>query len=264
MVASRWKTGRLGAFFAASIVAVGGSALSIATAMPVLFVLRPADGMAASAGGFAALFVASYVGYALAGAVYLAWSGRGLGYLDVRLPTLGDVGYVVAGIFSVFAAVVVVGLVVTRLGVESTPHNLFEAGMDPSILLVLLPLVLFVNAPVEELVFRNVVQKRLAENFSQPTAVILASAIFAVVHLPAYFNPMLSATAVSLAVVFVASLVFGTVYARTRNVVVPSVVHGIFNAVQIAAFYLFVSGEETLGVGMSTVPGELIRVLTVL
>ena len=242
------KGSKLGATLVTSGVAVAGSILSIVTAVPVVLVLQPGSDLSASPAGFAALFVASYVGYALAGVAYLAWSDRGFGYLDVEVPDVRDLLYVVAGIVGVFAAVIALGILISLLDTPSTPHNLFEPGMNPQILLVLIPLVLFVNAPVEELVFRNIVQKRLAESFSTPSAIVLASVIFGVVHLPSYYNPNLQATAVSLGLVTVASLVFGAVYAKTDNVVVPSVVHGVYNAVQIGLFYLFVSADQTLGV----------------
>ncbi|MFD1587051.1 CPBP family intramembrane glutamic endopeptidase [Halorientalis brevis] len=241
---------KLGATLVTSGVAVAGSILSILTAVPVVLVLQPGSDLSASPAGFAALFVASYVGYALAGVAYLAWSDRGFGYLDVEIPDVRDLLYVVVGIVGVFAAVIALGVLISLLDTPSTPHNLFEPGMNPQILLVLIPLVLFVNAPVEELVFRNVVQKRLAESFSTPSAVVLASVIFGVVHLPSYYNPDLRATAVSLGLVTVASLVFGAVYAKTDNVVVPSVVHGVYNAVQIGLFYLFVSADQTLTAGL--------------
>lgn len=237
---------RLGATLVTSGVAVAGSILSILTTIPVFLLLEPGSELALSPIGFAALFVASYVGYALAAVAYLRWSGRGFEYLDVELPDVRDLLFVLVGIVGVFAAVIVLGVLISLLDTPSTPHNLFEPGMNPRVLLVLIPLVLFVNAPVEELVFRNIVQKRLAESFTDAGAIVLASVIFGVVHLPAYYNPDLRATAVSLGLVTVASLVFGTVYAKTDNVLVPSAVHGIYNAVQIGLFYLFVTAEETL------------------
>jgi len=241
------RESKLRATLVASGVAVAGTVLSVVTAIPVVLVLQPGSELAVSPLGFAALFVASYVGYALAGVAYLAWTGRGTAYLDIDVPGRRDLGFVVVGIVGVFGAVIALGALISLFDAPSTPHNLFEPGMNPRVLLVLVPLVLFVNAPVEEFVFRNVVQKRLAETFSTRSAVVLASLVFAVVHLPAYYNPDLRATAVSLALVTVASLVFGYVYAETDNVLVPSAVHGIYNAVQIGLFYLFVTGEQTLG-----------------
>ena len=250
MVGDPTQGSKLRATVVTTIVAVVGTVLSVLTAIPVVLFLRPGSEMATSPPGFAALFVASYVGYALAGVIYLAWSGRGLGYLDVAIPDRRDLGYVVLGVVGVFGAVMALGVLISLLDTPSTPHNLFEPGMNPRVLLVLIPLVLFVNAPVEEFVFRNVVQKRLAESFSTPGAIGLASLIFAVVHLPAYYNPDLRATAASLGLVTVAALVFGIVYARTDNIVVPTVVHGVYNAVQIGLFYLFVTGEETIAPGL--------------
>jgi len=245
-MATRTRSGpRLRAVLAATAVAVLGTVASVFAAVPVVVLVGPSAVVDPTVGPFAALFVASYVGYAFAGVAYLHWTGRGLAYLDVRIPTRRDLLYVGGGTVGIFTVVATLGTLVSLFDVPSTPHNLFEGGLDPNVVLVLIPLVLFVNAPVEELLFRNVVQKRLAEDFSDTTAVVLGAVVFAVVHVPAYYNPALAAMAVSLALVFVASLVFGYLYVRTDNVVVPSAVHGIYNAVQIALFYVVLTSEET-------------------
>lgn len=72
-------------------------------------------------------------------------------------------------------------------------------------------------------------------------------AIFAVVHVPAYYHPDPAVVASSIGVIFGGSLVFGWVYARTDNLVVPALVHGAFNAIQILLLDALVSTDPTLG-----------------
>jgi membrane protease YdiL (CAAX protease family) len=131
------------------------------------------------------------------------------------------------------------------LGVESTTHSLIRAAQDnPGILLALVPLSYLVVGPGEELLYRNVVQKSLSTEFSPPGAVVVASAIFAAVHLPAYADPSGSALAVlnTLAVVFVLSLILGALYERTENVAVSALVHGSFNAIAFLVTYVEITG----------------------
>lgn len=234
----------------AVVVAVAGIVASGLATVPVLLAVDPTG--AQSLSGFALLFLANYAGMALTVVLYLVVAGRGLSYLDVSLPGVRDLGYVLGGTVAAFLAVATVGALVTLLGLETTPNAVLEPalGGNTDLLLLLVPLVLFVNAPVEELLFRNVVQKRLYGAFSRAPAVVVASAIFAAVHAPAYYdfaNPNLEATAVSIAVIFAGSLVFGWTYARTDNVVVPSAVHGLFNAVQIGLLYVALEQQATLG-----------------
>lgn len=179
---------------------------------------------------------------------YLRLSGRGWSYLDLRRPGVRDLKYVVLGTAGGFAVVTALGALVQALGLPTTPNTILEPALagDTTFLLVLVPLVLLVNAPVEELVFRNVVQKRLYGAFGKAWAVVVASLVFAVVDLPVYYNPDLLASAVSVAIVFAGSLVFGWVYARTDNLLVPAIVHGLFNAANILLLYVYLTTEPTI------------------
>lgn len=238
----------LHAILVATAYGLAGVVLSALGGLVAVLLLPWAGEGAMSLPGFVVLFVASYAGMLGAVWLFLRRSGRDASYLDVEWPGVRDVGYGLLGFVGGFAALLAVGWLVSLLDLSTTPNAVLEPGLagDTTYLLVLIPLVLLVNAPAEELLYRNVVQKSLYGHFSKPGAVVLASAVFAVVHLPAYFNPNLGATGVSLAVVFVGSLVFGWVYARTDNVVVPAVVHGLFNAVQIALLYVYLTADPTL------------------
>jgi hypothetical protein len=243
------RRGKLGATIAATGVAAAGMILSVVTAIPVLLIVEVGPDGSTSLVGFAALFVASYVGLLVAAWGYLRYSGRGYGYLDLLVPSRRDLKYVAGGTVSIFVVVVVIGVVYASLGVQTTPNAVTEPGLEnPDYLLVLVPLVIFVNAPAEELLFRNVVQKSLYGTFSRRNAVLVASVIFAVVHVPAYYHPDPAVIGASIGVIFGGSVVFGWVYARTDNLVVPSLVHGLFNAIQILLLYTLVTSDPTLGV----------------
>jgi membrane protease YdiL (CAAX protease family) len=128
---------------------------------------------------------------------------------------------------------------ITGLGLPAADHALFDPTDDanPSLLLLLVPLVLFVNGPVEELLYRNVVQKYLAERFNTLTAVGIASVIFALAHLPAYFTANPAGIVVTLGLLFVVSCLWGALYAHTRSLVVVSAIHGLYNAVLLGMVY---------------------------
>jgi len=245
--------------------------------------------------------VALGFGTATGAAAYLWVSDRGLDFIDVELPSLRDVGYALAGVVGLFAALFAINLLIEQLGIPSSDHGIVEQAKDaPQILLVLAPLSLLIVGPGEELLYRNVVQKSLYETFSRRGAIFIASVIFASVHVLAYGGgvaPPLALLAgilaaipfvallgmlylragdssgpavaygllalliavgifvsvlvtgfsvsiggvqsvlVSLGLVFVLSLVLGGIYARTENLVVPAVVHGVFNAVQFLLLY---------------------------
>jgi membrane protease YdiL (CAAX protease family) len=103
--------------------------------------------------------------------------------------------------------------------------------------LALVPLSFLLIGPGEELLFRGVVQGRLRQAFSPIAAVVIASAIFAAVHVVA-LSGSAGGRAVTVGVLFLPSLVFGAAYERTGNLVVPSLIHGGYNATLFGLFYL--------------------------
>lgn len=179
---------------------------------------------------------------------YISMSDLDRSYVDARLPSRREWGYVVGGTFLLLLANVTISALFGWLGVESTTHSLIRAAEDdPAILLPLVPLSYLVVGPGEELLYRNVVQKSLREEFSGVGAVAVASVIFAAVHLPAYADPNGTTLALlnTLAIVFTLSLILGSVYERTGNLAVSALVHGSFNAVAFAVAYAEITG--TLG-----------------
>lgn len=189
--------------------------------------------------------VANGLGTASVALVFLYASGRGLAYLDLERPGWRDLGYVVVGVVALVAAQYAVSLFYAAFGVESASHGLADAvAENPEILAALIPASWLFVGPGEELLYRNTIQKSLYERFPTWAAIVATSAVFAVVHLPAFAGGSSLATGASLALVFFLSLVLGWVYARTGNLLVPAAVHGTFNVVQFLLLY-----EEVAALG---------------
>lgn len=186
------------------------------------------------------LFVLEYAGYALVAAGFLYVTHRGRAYLDVSVPSVRDFGYIAAGVVGSLAIWGIALVGITGLGLPAADHALFDDAVesDPALLLALVPLFLLVNGPVEELLYRNIIQKYLAERFSVAAAVVLASAIFALAHLPVYLTAGVGPAAVTLALLFLISVFWGWLYVRTGSLVVVAAVHGIYNALLVAGVYI--------------------------
>ncbi|MEY7849327.1 lysostaphin resistance A-like protein [Natrarchaeobius sp. A-rgal3] len=246
---------RDGSPIVATAVAIGLAIFGIAatqlTTLPA-FLLDPAlitSPGDASITARTALMVLNFLGFALAGGIYLAATDRGWSYVDWRMPTGRGWIYVLVGIVGSIAFYFLVSILVQLLSLPTTDNQVMEyvAG-DQTMILVMILIVFFFNAPAEEFLFRNVIQKRLYDAFTRMQAVVVASLIFALVHIPAYLaasGDLLSigpdalfATTVSLAVVFGGSLIFGYLYAKTDNLVVPTAAHAAFNAFQFGLLYL--------------------------
>lgn len=188
------------------------------------------------------------------GLAFLLATGRGLEYVDLRMPDVRDLAYVGIGLVALVGGFLAISVTVQYLGLPSADNRIAEPAMDGNteILLLLIPMSFLVVGPAEELLYRNVVQKYLAGTFSQGGAVVVASGLFAAAHLPSYASANPVATLVSLLIVFVLSLVLGAVYARTRNLLVPAFIHGTYNAALFALLYyaLTYGDPEQLAVGL--------------
>jgi len=95
---------------------------------------------------------------------------------------------------------------------------------------------ILVVGPVEELLFRGVVQGGLRRAFDAAPAILIASLVFGLVHFPA----VAGTTAERLAYVGVVvglGCVLGYLYERTDNILIPGFAHGLYNAAIYAVLW---------------------------
>lgn len=175
----------------------------------------------------------------------LQWLDRDRSWLDVSVPSLRDLGMVVAGLVALLVVLQGLTAVISQFGLplpESSVEQQAQESNNPEFLLVLVPLSFLAIAPSEELLYRGVVQKYLYDSLGKNGAVVAASVIFAVIHFSQYASPNPVRMFVSLSVVFILSLGLGYIYARTDNLVVPILIHGAYNALIFIAMYARVTG----------------------
>lgn len=216
---------------------LGGVVFGNAVALVTIVVL-PVEGLLA---GFPGIIVGSGIGAAIFVAGYIARSRHDWSFIDVAMPSGRDLAYAVGVIGVLLVALIGVSQVLEVLGVEPSPHDIEQTARDgdPRLLLLLIPLTILVIGPAEEVLFRNILQKRLSETISVGGAIAATSVLFALVHLPAYAtSDSLLQIGSSLGVVFVLSILLGYSYVKTQNIVVPSIAHGVFNAFQFGILYL--------------------------
>lgn len=227
---------------AASAALVGLAAYLLVEALSVLFV----TGLSTVLVENLALVVGASVAYVVgAGGVYVAYvryRDLPLNYAKLYLPDFEDVVWTVAGFVAMFGVLMTVSLVSQLvLDVEPAEHGLIQPVQeDPALALYLLPLVAVVVAPLEELIYRGLVQTRLREVFDATSAVGLASFLFAVIHVAAYsaLSESVLQTLVPLVLIFGVAVVMGGVYEKTGNLFVPVALHSFFNGLQMVVLYL--------------------------
>nr|WP_233265024.1 CPBP family intramembrane glutamic endopeptidase [Halomarina oriensis] len=111
------------------------------------------------------------------------------------------------------------------------------------LLLLLVPLSLVLVGPGEELFYRGVVQGWLRESFGPVGAVLTASVLFASIHVPGLVGASATSVVATLAIITFLAVYLGALYEYTGNLVVPALVHGLYNATQ----FLLAYGQATGG-----------------
>ncbi|MCU4743244.1 CPBP family intramembrane metalloprotease [Halobacteria archaeon AArc-m2/3/4] len=212
-------------------------------------------------------FILNFLGFFVAGGLYLAYTGRGWSFVDLEMPSWRDWKYATAGIVASIVFMITVSLLAQLANLPAADSQIVEyIGGDTTLVLYLIVIVFLFNAPAEEFLFRNVIQKRLYLAFTRMQAVVATSLVFALVHFPVYAATVdsLVATAVSLTVIFGGSIIFGYIYAKTDNLVVPTLAHAGFNALQFGNLYILleyypeeVDMETAMAVGTAIVGGLL-------
>jgi len=186
------------------------------------------------------------IAFPLLSLIYVRWSGHDWSFLNVKTPSLKQVGWAVLTFVGAFVLALIAAVVVQTLGLEAASNSGAEtAQQNPEIIPYMIVAAILLIGPGEELLFRGVIQGTLREYFSAPAAILLASGAFAPLHIFALIGN-LQAGLVTIAVLFIPSLAFGYSYERTQNLVVPAFAHGLYDALLFAFIYLATAyGPET-------------------
>lgn len=170
------------------------------------------------------------------------------------VPGLRDVGVMIGGYFLAFAGVLVGGLVISQFPVETGRNQVADIAINnPGIILYLIPVMLFIVGPSEELLFRGVVQGRLREAFGAVPSVLIASVAFAGMHGIALVGGSTVGNLLVLTLLLSPALVLGASYEYTDNIVVPAVIHGVYNSTLVLLLYASVVYGDQMSEAQSAV-----------
>lgn len=145
------------------------------------------------------------------------WKGLGFGLLS--------------GIAALFS-VVIVNMVLTLTGAMDDPveQQVLQDALAGGAALVLAGIIAVVVAPiVEEVVFRGILHRALADRFGVWVGAIVSSALFALIHVEVLMSQPLG-----LVGLFVVGFVLALAYQWTGNLLVPILGHAVFNAAMLS------------------------------
>ena len=248
---SSWRLlGKLWAIILAAGLGFGAIVLPAVLVLPLLAVTmvfpveQPLSPLAELAINFVFGQILAMGGIA---AAYLWATGKELSFVRIRKPTLGQLLVIAVAPFVVLFSIGIVNIISFSLGVQAASHSLLNfEGIEPTFYLVLIPFMILIVGPFEELLYRGIIQTRLTNSFSRPTAIVLASFIFVPIHLTAYSAGGASLVQVfaAFAALFAGSVIYGALYEWTENLTVVALAHGLTNSIQLGFIYLISTSEE--------------------
>ncbi|MFB6293050.1 MAG: lysostaphin resistance A-like protein [Halonotius sp.] len=174
-------------------------------------------------------------------AAYLWATGNTIEYLDIHRPSLLQGAVVLVGPFVVFAINIAINLAGFAAGIQPAPNVLAEmVSGTPSLVFPLLPAMILIVGPFEELLYRGVIQTRLTRSFTAPVAILITSVIFALIHIPAVWGRTTAIPSILLSLVglFGGAIAFGAIYEWTENLTVVALVHGLYNSMLLVLLYV--------------------------
>ncbi|MXR52585.1 CPBP family intramembrane metalloprotease [Halovenus sp. WSH3] len=219
----------LGAFVVAALfVSIGGGALEAVGVEPG----SPAAAVVDTATNFIGLLVVPLG--------YLAWREE-WALVGFRRPSTRDLATIVVGAVVLIVFMNAAELLLSALGFEPAQNAAVESGREnPELFLYYIPVVLLLNAPAEELLFRGLVQGLLRRAFGVLPGIVGAAAIFGLVH---YSALVAQGSAGAYIVIALGSgVILGILYEYTENLLVPIVVHAVWNCLVYATLYLEATG----------------------
>jgi hypothetical protein len=176
--------------------------------------------------------------FAVVGIAYLRFRPVSINY-DLRWPTLRDGGWILGGLAAIVIASLLTELVVSLFGSGSATNISNAAAVENPVFIYSVFLVgnLLFIAPIEEFLFRGVIQGRLRESFGALTAISITAIGFGLTHIPSYWfgGSDLLSVGVWGAVLGISAtgFVLGYVYERTNSLLTVSIIHGLVNTIGI-------------------------------
>lgn len=137
---------------------------------------------------------------------------------------------VVVGLVVLFATQVSISILSQLIGYE-TAENAVVNDENRLLNLALIPIMLLLVAPVEEILFRGILQGSIRDIYNRNIAILVSGILFGFVHIVSIVSVSTASALISIAGLSILGIVLGYIYERYQNILVPIMIHGIYNSI---------------------------------
>jgi len=185
------------------------------------------------------------LGFGVVAAGYLFVADDWSRYLKFRRPTVEDIAWILA--LPAISAVLSVGLttILPVFGIAVPTHSHSSVGtsglllQQPMLWAVAIPALYLFAAPIEEILYRGIVQGRLRPHLGTAGVILVSGVAFGSMHALTY---LFASGPIVYTIISITAFgcIWGYVYERTENLVVTAVSHAMFWTVPFSTLFPFV------------------------
>jgi hypothetical protein len=175
---------------------------------------------------------------------YLRTTDR-MSFIHTKKPSVSTLSFAIGGLAILLLSNAILSQLFSILGISIGTNTAVDSAVENSAYyLYMITVMIFFVGPVEELIFRGISQGSFREYFSVHTSVIVTSVLFGLIHFPSIESQSPVEIGSYVLITVVLGIVLGYVYEKTEDILVPILMHGIYNSVLL----LFLYFREEIGI----------------
>jgi len=145
--------------------------------------------------------------------------------------------WIFIGLIALFSANILITLISSVIDVEMAENVLFDFVDDnPVYILYFIPVMLLLVGPIEEFLFRGILQGVIRDFYDVNTGLIVASLGFGLIHIPAA-GGLSKEAFIYVITTFLLGLILGYIYEKRKSILIPSIIHGVYNSILLIGYY---------------------------
>lgn len=156
------------------------------------------------------------------------------------IPNKRDMLFVLYGTVGLFLISFVSNAILQLLEIQSAENMVSQVGAEnPTVMLLMIPVAILVIGVYEEFIFRAIAHETFRPLFGTGGAIVISAVLFSLIHASSLIG---SGIVPTLVVLFGLGAFLGYLYERTENIVVPMLVHGLYDAILFGSLYVTQTG----------------------